>query len=36
MIATTWVTSQSIISFTNNNPDTGEIDLLVFNRFWLY
>ena len=37
MIATTWVISQTIISFTKNkNPDTGEIDQLVFNRFWLY
>ena len=39
MIATTWVISQSTINFTKNknkNPDTGEIDQLKFNRFWLY
>ena len=36
MIATTWVILKSIISFIKNkNADTGEIDLLVFNRFWL-
>ena len=37
MIAIACVISQSIISFTKNkNPDTGEIDQLKFNRFWLY
>ena len=37
MIATAWVISQSIISFTKNkNPDAGEIDQLEFNRFQLY
>ena len=37
MIATTCVISKSIISFTKNkNADNGEIDWLVFNRFWLY
>ena len=36
MIATTWFISQSIIRFTKNkNPDTGEIEKLKFNRFWL-
>ena len=37
MIATAWVISQSIISFTKNkNPDAGEIDQLMFDRFRLY